>query len=77
MDQPGVEIAYYEPDEFGNLLTKTGAESSPKTYVGGLGIHDDTGDTGLLYMRARHYAPELGRFLNRDPIGFSGGLKSI
>lgn len=53
----GTEIASYEHDEFGNLLAKTGSGSSLKTYVGGLGVHDDTADTNLLYMRARHYDP--------------------
>ncbi|MGE0493026.1 MAG: RHS repeat-associated core domain-containing protein [Vulcanimicrobiota bacterium] len=37
-------------------------------------MHDDTADTGLLYMRQRHYDPTLARFLSRDPIGFAGGL---
>ena len=41
---------------------------SPKTYVGGLGVHDDTADTGLLYMRQRHYDPTLARFLSRDRV---------
>lgn len=26
---------------------------------------------GLYYYRARFYSPELGRFLQRDPIGMS------
>ena len=30
-------------------------------------------ETGLYYYRARYYDPELGRFLNEDPIGFEGG----
>lgn len=25
-------------------------------------------------MRARYYDPEVGRFINKDPIGFAGGL---
>jgi RHS repeat-associated protein len=29
-----------------------------------------TSTTGLTTMGARHYAPDLGRFLSRDPIGF-------
>lgn len=30
--------------------------------------------TGLYYMRARYYDPELGRFISEDPIGIAGGL---
>jgi RHS repeat-associated protein len=39
-------------------------------YVGRHGVADDTTGlvaTGLLYMKARHYGPELGRFLQPDP----------
>jgi len=28
--------------------------------------------TGLYFMRARYYSPEMGRFTSRDPIGFWG-----
>ena len=31
--------------------------------------HVRDGATGLTYMQARHYSPELGRFLSNDPIG--------
>ena len=30
-------------------------------------------ETGLYWMRARHYHPRLGRFLQPDPIGVAGG----
>ena len=29
---------------------------------------------GLIFMRSRHYAPTLGRFVQKDSIGFSGGI---
>jgi RHS repeat-associated protein len=32
---------------------------------------DDESD--LVYSRARHYNPRTGRFVQKDPIGFSGG----
>ncbi len=31
-------------------------------------------ETGLIYAQQRYYSPKLGRFLSRDPLGFSGGL---
>ena len=37
------------------------------------GIQADS--NGLLNMRARYHSPYLMRFLNADPIGFSGGLE--
>jgi len=38
--------------------------------VRGSGIADSpvVGSTGLHYLRARYYDPELGRFLTRDPV---------
>jgi RHS repeat-associated protein len=67
------EVAYFEHDEYGNEMPAT-TGSSPKTWVGGLGVADDTSETNLFYMRRRHYDPNLGRFLNPDPIGLSGGM---
>ena len=72
VDSSGDEVAAYEYLEFGEQ-TKTGSGSSPKTFAGGLGVHDDSADTGLLYMRRRHYDSTLARFLSRDPMGFAGG----
>jgi len=31
-------------------------------------------DTGLYYYRARYYNPEIGRFLQTDPIGYEDGM---
>jgi len=31
-------------------------------------------ETDLYYYRARYYSPELGRFLQPDPIGYAAGL---
>ena len=43
-------------------------------YVGQFGVMTDAKD--LFYMRARYYMPSIGRFINKDPIGFEGGLNS-
>ena len=39
-----------------------------------MSVQDEVADTGLMMMGHRFYAPDHGRFLNRDPIGFAGGL---
>jgi RHS repeat-associated protein len=31
-------------------------------------------ETGLFHFRARNYAPKLGRFIQRDPAGFTDGM---
>ncbi|MEJ2216017.1 MAG: RHS repeat-associated core domain-containing protein, partial [Gemmatimonadota bacterium] len=31
-------------------------------------------ETGLYYMRARYYDPDLARFISEDPIGLAGGI---
>ena len=31
-------------------------------------------ETGLYYYRARYYDPVVGRFIQKDPIGFRGGI---
>jgi RHS repeat-associated protein len=46
--------------------------NNPFTYVGRFGVMAE--GTGLYYMRARYYDPEVGRFINKDPIGYAGGM---
>jgi RHS repeat-associated protein len=45
---------------------------NPFRYVGRFGVMAE--GNGLYYMRARYYDPEAGRFINKDPIGYMGGL---
>ena len=71
LDSSYQEVESFDFDEFGNPLGLT--PSSSKTYVGGLGVHNDLNETNLLYMQRRHYAPDLGRFISPDPIGLAGG----
>ena len=75
VNNSGAVVASYEFDEYGRRLatSETGA-STQKTFVGGMSVQDEVADTGLMMMGHRFYAPDLGRFLNRDPIGFAGGM---
>jgi RHS repeat-associated protein len=36
--------------------------------------HYHDAETGLFYNRYRYYSPELGRYLQSDPVGLAGGL---
>jgi RHS repeat-associated protein len=40
------------------------------TYTG----REATQDPGLMYYRYRMYAPGVGRFVSRDPLGYDGGI---
>jgi RHS repeat-associated protein len=46
--------------------------TNPFTYVGQYGVMAES--HGLYFMRARYYDPEVGRFINKDPIGYEGGM---
>ena len=71
-DSAGAVTATLDYSEFGAPTT---ASTNPHTYVGGLGVRNETSATSnLFYMRARWYASDLGRFISADPIGFAGGL---
>ena len=58
-----------EYDEFGRVLQDTAPGFQPFGFAGGL--HDT--DTGLVHFGARDYDPEIGRWVNKDPIEFEGG----
>ncbi|MGA1867044.1 MAG: RHS repeat-associated core domain-containing protein [bacterium] len=70
-DGSGNIVNKYAYDEFGNLTDYVETIPNPFRYVGKYGIMDEK--NGLLFMRARYYDPEIGRFLTQDPIGFAGG----
>jgi RHS repeat-associated protein len=71
-DSNGSVVNKYAYDAFGKVLSQAEDIPNPFKYVGKYGVMDD--GTGLLYMRARYYDPEMRRFINKDPIGFGGGL---
>jgi len=53
------------------LVGEQEAIPNPFTYVGYFGVMAE--GNGLYYMRARYYDPEVGRFINKDPIRYAGG----
>jgi len=71
-DMTGEMVNKYAYDAFGKALSQTGAIPNPFKYIGRFGVMDE--GNGLMYMRARYYDPEIGRFINKDPIGLSGGI---
>jgi RHS repeat-associated protein len=58
--------ATYEMDAYGNPRSSTGILDNAFRFVGAYGVRYDS-VTGLYYMRARWYDPEVGRFIGRDP----------
>jgi RHS repeat-associated protein len=71
-DDTGKVIGKAEYSAYGICFWKQGDMMTPFLYNGQAGVQTDA--NGLLNMRARYYSPYLMRFLNADPIGFSGGL---
>ena len=59
-------------DSFGNLLLG-GDSSDPYGYHGQAGYYFDH-ETGLMLCTHRYYDPTVGRWINRDPIGYEGGI---
>jgi RHS repeat-associated protein len=55
-------------DVYGCVRTSSGTATTKHKFVGALG-HPSDDETGLIYMRARHYDPVCGRFVSEDPAG--------
>lgn len=73
-------------DERGSIVAVEGSTTTKNTYdeygmpgSGNLGRFQYTGqiwlaDAGLYHYKARAYNPELGRFMQTDPIGYADGM---
>ncbi|MDX2186226.1 MAG: RHS repeat-associated core domain-containing protein [Opitutaceae bacterium] len=68
----GAVAAIYEYGAFGELLRCEGAYAKQNPFRFSTKWHDD--ETRLVYYGHRYYSPDLGRFINRDPIAEQGGL---
>ncbi len=72
VDARGVEVAALEYDAFGNPVLGEGSRSFIGDRISFTGRPRDL-TTGMLYLRARYYDPDVGRFASEDPLGFGGG----
>jgi RHS repeat-associated protein len=70
-DTSGTITDTYEYDPFGKLLAHSGTAVNDRQFVGGYGVRDIGENRSI--MGVRLYDAELGRFLQRDPIGFRSG----
>jgi RHS repeat-associated protein len=70
---PGIDqVIRFDYDPFGNRITNTG----PDVEICPMGFSTKYTDseTGLVDYGLRIYAPMMGRFLSRDPMGERGGI---
>jgi len=63
-------LARYDP--YGNYRTEPGTNANPdisdRGFTGHRMNNTGTNDLGLIYMNARYYLPEVGRFISADSI---------
>ncbi len=74
----GVIVEQYEYDAYGQFSIFNGAYAPLTASVIGnpvlfTGQRYDT-ESGLFFYKARYYSPVLGRFMQRDPLGFVDGM---
>ena len=72
VDELGFARAEYAYDAFGNTISQSGDLASTFSHRFSTKYADD--ESGLYYYGYRYYAPELGRWVNRDPIEEQGGV---
>ena len=62
----------YAYSPFGIPAGRIETETNSFCFAGKHGVMNE--ENGLFYMRARYYDFDTGRFLNKDPLGFGGGV---
>ena len=78
IDNNGNTVVEYYYDAWGNhkVVDEKGDEITDQDDIGNLnpfryrGYYYDT-ETGLYFLQTRYYAPEVGRFLNRDSVQYA------
>ncbi|TCO33847.1 RHS repeat-associated core domain-containing protein, partial [Dokdonella fugitiva] len=69
-DDTGIALQTYGYDAWGNRVETIGADVSPYGFAG----ERSDADTGLIYLRARWYDPQVGRFTSSDS---ASGLRTV
>lgn len=73
LDGSGTLVNRYRYKAFGTAAAGTAETvAQPLRYMG----RELDGVTGLYYVRARWYDPDLARFVSEDPIGLEGGINT-
>ena len=63
-DEAGLVILAEAYDPYGNPTVSVGTAQTNYGFTA-----EQTDPTGMIYLRARYYAPEMGRFMSRDTWG--------
>ena len=73
-DNTGAVVDTYAYSPYGVPIAGTGTDANPFRYGGQTGYYTDVNNpTGAILCGLRWYMPQLGRWISRDPIGYSGG----
>lgn len=70
-DSSGARQAEFEYTSYGEILKKEGNWTSTMPFLYSCEYCDE--DLGLIYYNYRHYNPQDGRWISRDPIEENGG----
>jgi RHS repeat-associated protein len=68
----GSVVARYDYSPFGMTVLADGSAAAANPWCFSTKYHDT--ETALVYCGFRYYSPELGRWINRDPIGERVGV---
>jgi RHS repeat-associated protein len=66
----GNTVEVYEYDVYGRVGMADANHPNRFLFTG----REFDKETGLYYYRARYYNPQIGRFLQTDPVGYSAGM---
>ncbi|MCL5281599.1 MAG: hypothetical protein M1376_17005, partial [Planctomycetes bacterium] len=66
----GNTVEVYEYDVYGRVGATDANHPNRIMFTG----REYDKETGLYYYRARYYNPQIGRFLQTDPVGYGAGM---